>query len=514
MSFLQNQINALKAGYAGYRLALTGGPLSNRWGGTLGGTRQSQYAICWDAYNSALYLKRSGYGSYIAEHNLYPELRQIYSFVEDSVGFYVNHVYRGTIDDQGVAASGDLNQGIPLVADEAQKKAIYQSWQWARWGSEVDAWLTYGASCGDTFQITVDDVQNGKCYQVARAPWHVPEFHLDRGFVVSIVEEYPAWDAVNKKQYTYRREMDLQTFRTFKDSQPFDYDGNGSEYPNPYGFVPAVYTQHRFNPEPPGKPSFRGWRTLDEVNSLASRLNDYILMQADTPTLFKNAGEITSVKIDGKGSPRNFKMLQMAQDGTVEKLEGNLDIADAEIRVTALLEELRRVNPEITTFEKLRGVGAISGVAARRLLGDVEGLLQGPSGHYDTGTVLGLRHCLAIGGQRFKEGQGGWAQRTDQQRAFAPFDLNSYRDGDLNIGIAARGLIEDSDVEKAQAKMTEYQALQIGAETLGVGADFLIQNPDVTADLLPSLRTAQEEKRKLNEAAQAKQSPVLASQAA
>ena len=490
MNFFSNQMNALHTAFGAYRLALTGGPTPHHWGV---GTRFSQYNLCWDAYCGALYDRRR-YATYINENNLYAKTRQIYSLVADVVDFYADHVYPGVIDDQGVQNSVLLDAALPFVGDDVQKAAIKQALQWSKWASVSNNWLVYGAATGDTFLTVADDVDAGRVYLETRAPWHIKDLHLDRrGFVISSTEEFPVWDEEKKQQYIYKREMSTSRIKTYKDGSLFDY-GDGEDIENPYGFVPLVYTQHKASPGIPGIPAFRGWKTLDEVNSLRSRLVDYVRTQADTPMMFIGGGQVAAVKVDGESGPtseRGIRLLQMGKEGTVASLSGNLDLVATEAAITSLLSELRERNLEVTTYQRLRESGNPSGVAARRLLGDVEARLSGPAGNYDAGLILALRQALAIAGMRQSEGAGGWSERTPQQRAFSSFDLNSYPRGDLNFGIAPRPLVPDTDLDKATTKQALYAAYKAG-EDIGVPVEWQMERDGVSPDDLKSLKVAQE----------------------
>jgi hypothetical protein len=63
------------------------------------------------------------------------------------------------------------------------------------------------------------------------------------------------------------------------------------------------------------------------------------------------------------------------------------------------------------------------------------------SSNYDTQSIKLFQMAAAIGGFRFKENREGWRLRTEAQARFAPFDLDSYARGDLNMAIMPRPLI-------------------------------------------------------------------------
>lgn len=462
--FIPALVQGARAGYYAYRLARTGGP---RGLAGAGGGRFGQYDLCWDAYTGALYDQfNPAYGAYLASNRLYGKTRQICGMVETSVDFYVSRVYPGVIDDQGVTSDARLQRGIPIVAGDKLKAAIFQIFQWSNWGRVLSEWITYGAATGDTSLDVIDDVENGRVYLDVRRPWEMREIDRDpRGHVVHSVAEWKAYDAELQKEISYRREWSLKEVIDTRDNRAVTT-------PNEYGFVPQVYTQHRFNPDIPGKPSFHNWRALDELNSIGSRLSDYIHKEAVSPKVFITAGEVEPILIDGKKQMEGdtITLLQMkSPNGSISDLKGNLSPSDAEKRIESLYAELRERNPEVTTFERLRSAGNISGVAVRRLLGDVEGNLSMASANYDSGLTNALRQAVAMAGQRLKEQQGGWASPTEQQRAFAGFDLESWKKGDLDFGIAPRLLVNDTDLERATtqtAVLTNLTTARVSQETI------------------------------------------------
>lgn len=459
-------------GYNAFKLALTSpGDTISR---DLYSQRLAHYNLLWDAYKNALFDRRNeaglnAYDTYLKSRGLYISTRPIYNLTGDQVDFYAFHLYPGIIGSDGAPTDGNMERAF-VFSKEASPElqdAIFQALMWSQWARGVVNFVTKGAACGDTFAKVVDDVNAGRVRAVAVAPWHVKEADFsDTNHITYLKEEYSYYDREADKVFKFTGIYTKDRFETYRDNQPYDYNGNGAVYDNPYRFVPWVYSPHRATETLPGEPALRGFRALEEVNSIQSRLNDYIISQANTPILLAGGGKI-SVEASVNPEKDKIKILTAENpDVNAVPLTGNLSIGEAREVVNAILAELKERNIEATTWQRIRETGDTSGRAVRLMLGDVLGRMRGVAGNYDAAHVSLFRQLVAIGGMRFKEGRGGWAQKTAQQKLFSPFDLQSYERGDLDFQLLPRDLIPDSDLEIAQARLTNAQAFQAEAEAL------------------------------------------------
>jgi hypothetical protein len=97
-------------------------------------------------------------------------------------------------------------------------------------------------------------------------------------------------------QYLYRKEVNKESFRYFMNGTPHDYYGNGAVEPNPYGFVPAVWFRHKTTAGRMVLPRLPGQQNkIDELNALASQLNDYIGKAVEMPKAIFSKGTITAL---------------------------------------------------------------------------------------------------------------------------------------------------------------------------------------------------------------------------
>jgi hypothetical protein len=269
-----------------------------------------------------------------------------------------------------------------------------------------------------------------------------------------------------------------------------------AEQDNIYGFVPMVWNKHRDLGTLPGGAAIRSWNKVERLNSLASRLESYIRIQSQSPQLFVGGGKVKTLDIDTtRSSESDLKILQIESgDGGANllKIEGNLDIAATQAEIAARIAEIKEDHPEVTMYNEMRTMGTISGVAANILLGDVKGLLQRARTGYDTQSVKLFQMQMAIGGHRFREGKGGWAAKTPQQKKFAPFDLQSYQRGLLDFSIAPRGLVAETAMERWTTQQARFAAKKAGMDA-EIPLDYQLAEDGVSVDDRKALKKAQQD---------------------
>jgi hypothetical protein len=133
--------------------------------------------------------------------------------------------------------------------------------------------------------------------------------------------------------------------------------------------------------------------------------------------------------------------------------------------IESLTGEIERDHPELGMYNQLREMSQVTGPGASRLFGDVEALVMDAQANYDTQTIKALQMAVAIGGWRLS--QGDWIQGTRQQQAFAGFDLDSFKAGDLDFEIEERPLIPVTEEEELSI---ERQKLALEGDKQGLAA--------------------------------------------
>ncbi len=442
-------------------------------------SRKLHYSVLWSYYTNSAFEEAVRWQSYRQTFGLYRYTRSIYNPTQRIVDFYVNHVYPGVLSEDGARLPAGVQLAIPLAddTDEKLRAAIAQFWQWSNWQEQMATVVTYAGVTGSAMAELQDDLARAKVTASVIWPGHVAEIELDdTGNVKSYALEYEVLESDARgmmRPYLYRKEVDSESFRFFKDDSPFDYDGQGAEYANPYGFVPAVWFRHINQGSEFGAPAIRGSiGKIDELNSLASHIVDDIHKQINNPVIIGSAGRIVSLfKQSAKANEELAEsdtsgrqattLLKGDADVKVERLSGNLNLADAIPYVESLIAEIEHDFPELTFYRELRQMSQVTGPAAARLTGDVGAKVLRAQAGYDQQSIKLFQMAVAIAGWRLSRGDYGGA--TAQQRKFAGFDLASYERGELDFAIMPRPLVPLTEGEqiandKARADMVNAKA--------------------------------------------------------
>lgn len=440
------------------------------------GQRQQEYRLLWRYYQNSVFERlANGYSwyNYKRVYGLYRATRSLYNPATRLVNFYARKVYPGMLplsDDPlppGYSSAIPFNEGM----DKKLQNAIRQIWQWTNWQNGKMIMVKFGAAVGDVLVEVIDDIGRGKVFFNIVFPGFVPNVVLDiAGNVQEYTVEYPTRDK-DGTVYTYKKVVDKVRIREFKNGIPFNY-GRGQEYPNEYGFVPAVWIRHNDVGRVWGGCAFQASiGKFDELNSIASHVNDQIHRVIAAPIVLWTESRLTDAlpapepnrtpsdyEYEGDGVDRDdLLILRGLPGGKVDHLTGDLNIADALAAMKDLRTEIEQDFPELVMYPELRGMTQITGPAAQKLVGDVEANLLEAAANYDAASIKMFQMGVAIAGQRLKDGswKDAGVEITDQQKAFQGFDLESYAKGDLNFWIVPRPLIPLSEAEKLEGEQAK-----------------------------------------------------------
>ena len=438
--------------------------------------------LLWSYYSNSVFDDINAWAKYRENFTLYRNIRSIYNPTRRIVNFYVAQVYPGVLSEDADSLPDGVQLAIPLSADtdDSLKDAIAQFWQWSNWQSGNRLMVRYGGATGSCLVEVVDAVDRGKVSASVRWPGWVDADSLvldGSGNVKAYALEYQVEDKeasdTRDRVYTYRKEVDGDSFRFYKNDQPFDY-GQGAEFDNPYGFVPAVWCKHLDEGNDFGSPAIAGSiAKFDELNGLASHVHDQVDILIDSPGIIASEGvwgKAGQQAKDHKASvadeyaaatavkekPTNRLLLKGPYDTRWVPLTGNLQPEQVAPSIDRLLSEIEHDFPELSTYTELRKMSQVTGPGAARMMGDVYSRVLEVASNYDQQSIKLFQMAVAIGGMRYAEGQQGWSMRTDQQRKFALFNLESYRRGDLDFAIMPRPLIP----------MTEQDVIQLTGQRL------------------------------------------------
>lgn len=410
--------------------------------------RLAAYTLFWSYYTNSAFDDLARWEAYRSANGLYRHIRPIYNPARRLVDFYTGIVYQGQWDTEPAAMVAP-NAAIPWgkSTPPALLSAIAQICQWSNWRSSKSLLIRYAAATGDALAIVVDDADRRKVYLDVIWPGHVADIETNpAGDVIAYAIEYDATDEAGNP-YTYRREVDKEAIRTYKDGAPASYDGAPAERPNPYGFTPAAWINHTPTGSDRGDPAIRNISKIDEANNLASHALDQAHKILEAPILI--AGEnittgsgptkagATAQQTSPNAGRENIRMITGAPGSTIET--ARLDPGEALEHIDRLLREIEADHPEIVMYSKLREMSQVTGPAADRLFGDVAALVGEARTQYDTATIKLFQMAIAIAGWR--AGSGSWGNLDRQQIKFSPYGLDSYNAGDLDLAIQSRPLI-------------------------------------------------------------------------
>lgn len=438
--------------------------------------RLTAYALFWSYYTNSAFDDLARWESYRARNQLYRHIRPIYNPARRLVDFYSGIIYQGQWQTDADAMTAP-DAAIPWQPETppALLAAIAQLYQWSNWRSAKSLLIRYGAAVGDALAVVVDDTARRKSYIDVLWPGHVADIDLDpAGNVAGYTLEY-AIDDGDGQAYTYRREVDKQTIRTYRDDRLHAYGDAPAEQANPYGFVPAAWINHTPTGSNRGDPALRGIGKIDELNNLASHALDQAHRIFEAPLLI--AGENINMTGAGKSGPtvaagasptRSREEYRIATAASGARIEtARLDPGEALEHIDRLLREVEADHPEITMYNQLRQMTQVTGPAADRLFGDVRTLVDEARTQYDQATIKVFQMAVAISGWRANS--GAWGSLDRQQQKFLPFDLDSYRAGDLDLSIQSRPLIPPTREELIAIERAEG-ALEADRQYAATGA--------------------------------------------
>jgi len=417
---------------------------------------RSAYHQRWHYYMNRNFDDLARWGPYKARYRLYRHTRSLYNPARRLVDFYAGAIYPGVLTVDAAKLPDGVQSAIPFPEDtpEELRLAVGQLWQWSNWQSGKALMVRFGAALGDVFVHVVDDVESGKVYLEALWPGLIADLDLDeRGNVQAYAIEYDYNE--NGTRRKYRRTVDRDAIRTYRDDAPFGYDGNPAEAANPYGFVPAVWCKHTDTGGDHGEPALRNLGKWDELNSLASHAIDQTHQVLAAPILVSGTGirrltdnqskrgataDMPTPEIDRE----SLNLLQGGENADIKTI--TLPAGEVLEHIDRMIAEMERDHPEIVMYSQLRQMSQVTGPGASRLFGDVEGFVNEARANYDMQSVKLFQMATAIGGMRANGGD--WGTMTRQQEKFLPFGLESYAAGELDMTIEPRPLITLSPLER------------------------------------------------------------------
>lgn len=436
---------------------------------------QSRYDLNWSYFIGSALDDMAMWAGYRSINGLYYGTRNLYNPCRRLVDFYAGTIYPGTLTADAERFEDGTVIAMPFAQQTPKKltRAISSLWKWSNFHIGKDIMVTFTATTGECLVEIIDDLDSNKIEFRNWYPSTVTNIDLDfRGNVKGYTIEYDYEVAEGRdndgtlytKTYHYKKMVDESSFRTYRDGVPYGYDGNDSVWPNPYGFVPAVWVKHNDVGTQHGEPCMRYMNKWDQLNSLASHWNDQAHRVLQAPILI-TGDNISTLKTetpdDLKPNPVNPSSSRQQIPilrGPVgaDLITANPPSGDVIAVIDHQIEEIEKDHPELTMYHEMRKMSQVTGPAVSRLFGDVEILVHKARASYDTQMVKLHQMAIAIGGYRANNGDWGEPSTLSQDRAvFLPFNLDSYENGELDFEIAARPLIPLGHWETIQVMRSE-----------------------------------------------------------
>jgi hypothetical protein len=409
---------------------------------------------------------------YLKDPRVYRNISLLWNHTPRVVDFYTTMIYQGALRD--VPGEG----AIPIRPDKNLKDeqvtnlmavidVLNQKWNWQR---QMVRRPKMGAMLGDVLTELVEVDQ----FVYPRFVWpgFVKKIETDIvGNVVSYTLEYRATevdDKGNGQSYTYRKVVDRESFRYFKNDDPFDYSGEGSVISNPWGFVPAVWDNHiapiMGNRGEAATDASR--QALLSLNSLFSHSRDFQHKAFFAPIIVR--GQLTSkaeatIDLSSPGGPselaKRLHFLEASADNAGLD-QPTFDIGQTVAQLEFMRDGILMNHPEATFFDKLSEKAHVTGPGADKIILPVKGLVEHARSGYDTGQVRIYQMATTMIAMRVNEGDWGDPDSLSKSRqAFKPYTLDSYRNEEMAFSIPERPIVTPSRAEIIE-QAREIESLQ------------------------------------------------------
>lgn len=404
-------------------------------------------------------------------------IRPVHNPAKRAVDWWPGHLYPGIWTEDGLPANGRPNR-IPWSTDtdEALRLAAQQMFTWGNWGSDILVYARMGAMLGDVFVEVYSDVDRQKVYPQYLHPRHVKSIEWNASGDVTMYHiEVPRIDEKGRS-YRWGKRVTKDEIVTYRDDEEVSYiEGMPARIPNPWGFVPAVWVQHRNMGGQHGSPAIDGvLGKIDELNGIVSEINDYILrftrqyiiIGSDSPEAFREAvASNNSTQRSTSRGAREYDEIESAYARastrqtipvfgakgpvSVARLYENMGLAEAVPHRDRVMEEIEKDLPEIVLSRMLLEKTNMSAPGAVPLVQDVQHKLDESAGNYDAGLVKLAQMGISIAAQCIADGVWNRRGLTDQQRKFAAFSPDSWNRGELaSFSITPRSVIPESSEQR------------------------------------------------------------------
>lgn len=386
------------------------------------------------------------------QEKLYKHIRGLYNPTGRLVDIEAAKILGGAVNYETFEDGALMIRG----ADERLLETYRTLLQWSHFDLLKTRLVRNGGTMGDVAIKLVDDIDRQKICMEVLDPRKIPYVEFDAyGNIKDVVIAYEKYDPVSLQWYEYREEINKESFKTFRDNVPYDYQdmsaAGTSEWANPYGFVPLRWVKHRDVGLDFGATSFHNSRhKIDMVNDALSLLLHNVRMQVST----KFSVSKMSVRRDSDGAPVTMNITTDRDDQApfIEVGEGEIKPIVFPVAVSEALElagvQMREIEADLPqlSLQRMRGEQSnTSGVAIENLYNDAADIIAETQANYYAGLKAAMQMAVSMGAYRGYE-------------AFRAYNPNSYESGALDFDIRPKPLFHDKLSTKETIELTMQAA--------------------------------------------------------
>ncbi len=349
------------------------------------------YKAAWDDRQLNLAHRRAYY-----DGTIYKNVRERFMALGKLSPMIGPRLYRGTkalflmlaraVDvDAGIVPGGwAFAEDAPKAWETATKQVL----DWSDWDRDGVLYVHYGSVYGVSGLKVIDDREEGR---VTIAVLDPTTFMLVRSGMYSKVPQLALivetkCDDATGEEYEYAEAITPELIRTFKNGEPYGFDGREHAYPNAQQAVPVVEVRHVHTGETLGECTYqKAIPLLDEVNELASYLADIIRKHAEAQWAIIGAEPSDMVK-----SGDNIWFIP--QGGDAKAMVAGIDIPGVLAFITTIRDEIQDGLPELA-FAELKDKTQIATATLEIQLMELVLKIKRVRPNYDHGLCDALRLC-------------------------------------------------------------------------------------------------------------------------
>lgn len=403
--------------------------------------RRARYSLLWSLAQGTIF-----YGDEVHrwlkkfknDFKLDPDCRTIFNPFYRLTEFWATHIYAGSIDP--LCGDGKIQpSAIPIVTkNENLRPIIAKIFEDSDWEQNKTVFCRLGAALGDVAIFAVDDINYQRTYLEVIDPNAIVDYEDDGlGCCHYYIIDEPRLDPrpgalVDQfgmpRQVMYREQGELlfdsdnqpvaakfSTFLMDGVQIPYDWEGQGTSWEEPYPFLPLVLVPH--TKQIPRIPfgQAEGMPMLSKVlerEDIATRFHNFIGKAVDPVWLFRGVKE-PETDLDLKGGKSGIPSMYGGDNATAQALLAALNLADIDGHDNHLKEEIESDYPELRRDIE-NAAGDASGVALRVAQQRIETKAQSRRAGYDAALKKAITYCMKIGALRGYEGYEALTPTTDE----------------------------------------------------------------------------------------------------